>query len=370
MKKEVYISICMAGALSISTLIGGCGSSGSGKKIGESKPQPSDTIKKDTPIQAIEVIRDDDKREFNTTDDVDYPNAIIVDNHEGLKIAKTKNYVYLTFTHNSVNAQNIQFFIDLDSDSKTGYKSESGAEYKIENGQLHVFADNNGTDTWEAYIEEEGADSVKVNTVLNKSDSVRIDGKLFKKDQFSVNAQALDNNWIAQISSPRSVSKTFFSNVSINDINLTAITNYAEDVNSSLELKVSDDVNYVNVYLLENSFHDHTQFYIDADNNEATGKHFENARWAGFGADYIIEQGKLYQYDTNKSDWDWSSYKDVISQQWKEDKKIVNLQIEKKYLNIESNRLKIGVELSDKNYDNTLFLPKIDDLPQEYILNN
>ncbi len=374
MKKKIYISIFMASALSISTFIGGCGSSGSGTKVEDSKKvQPQPTEKEEQPIQSVEVIRDDDKIEFNTTDDLDYSNAIIVDNHEGLKIAKTKNYVYLTFTHNSVNAQNIQFFVDLDSDSKTGYKSEGGAEYKIENGQLHVFSDHNGTDGWDAYPEKDGEDSVKVNTVLNKSDSVRIAGKLFEKDQFSVNAQALDTNWIAQISSPVSQSKTFFSNSTINDLNLTNIETYVEDINNSLELKISDDEKFIKMYLLQNSFRDHTQFYIDADNNAGTGERFDGNgtnRWVGFGADYMIEQGKLYKYDDTKETWDWDNYKDIISQQWKEDKKIISLQIDKKYLDLESNRLSIAIQLSDEDWGNTLFLPKSEETPQEYILSN
>jgi hypothetical protein len=364
----------MVSALSISTFLSGCGSSGSGKKVDEiKKVQPTPAKKEEQPIQSVEVIRDDDKIEFNITDDLDYPNAIIVDNHEGLKIAKTKNYLYLTFTHNSVNAQNIQFFIDLDSDSKTGYKSEGGAEYKIENGQLHIFADNNGTDSWEAYLEKDGEDSVKVNTVLNKSDSVRIAGSLFEKDQFSVNAQALDTNWTAQISSPRSQSKTFFSNSTINDLNLTNIETYAEDINNSLELKISDDENFIKIYLLQNNFRDHMQFYIDIDNNAETGERFDgNAtnKWVGFGADYMIEQGKLVEYNDTSGAWDWDNPKDIISQQWKEDQKIVSLQINKEYLNLKSNRLSVAVELSDKDWSNTLFLPKVEETPQEYILSN
>ncbi len=373
MKRDIYISILVASALSISTLISGCGSSGSGDKIDNKDNSPQENVKKDDPSttspHSEEVVRDDDVIEFKTSEDLDYPNAVIVDNYEGLKIAKTKNYVYLTFTHNSVDAQNIQFFIDLDSDSETGYKSESGAEYKIENGQLHVFADQNGTDVWEAYIEKDGEDSVKRNTILNKVDTVRLDNKLFQNDEFSVNAQALDANWVAKISSPRSTSKTFFSSATINDINLTNIVNYSEDLNGSLELKVTDDANSVNFYLLEESVRFHTQFYIDADNNSATGQQF-GATWIGFGADYMIEGGKMYKYDNNATDWDWSKYEDVVSRLWKEDKKIISLKVDKKYLNIESNRLKVGVQMLDEDWGNTTFLPKSEETPQEYILNN
>ena len=366
MKREIYISVIVASVLSISTFIIGCGSSGSKTKVDAAqeinKEAEPDSIHKE------EVVRDDDKIEFDTND-VNYTNAFILDNHEGLKIAKTENYVYLTFTHNAIDAPNIQFFIDSDSNSKTGYQKEGGVEYKIENGQLHV-ADNNGTDVWHAYIEEEGEDSVKVNTILNKSDSIRLESKLFENSEFSVRAQALNNEWIAQIISPISLSKTFFTEKSIDDVNLSAIPNYSEDTNSSLELKIRDSENFITMYLLGDNFRDSTQFYIDVDNDFNSGKQGVSVE---FGADYMIENGKLYQYDSTSSNWNWSNYQDIRTYLWKEDKKIIVLDIDKKSLDINLDRLKFAVEMNDVNngvYDNTIYLPQREEIPKEYILNN
>jgi len=56
----------------------------------------------------------------------------------------------------------------------------------------------------------------------------------------------------------------------------------------------------------------HKQYFVDIDNNPATGFQFENELWsAKSGVDYLIQDGMLYKSTANDSSWSWELVKTV-----------------------------------------------------------
>jgi hypothetical protein len=128
-----------------------------------------------------------------------------VDNQEGLKIHLDDTYLYLQFTHNNA-AKNIQFFLDIDNNPKTGNLTEDGADYVVENGYLYKAMDPKVWD-WK----ELGA--VKSSLQVGVSDTIAIElSKLEGKTPiFRANAQALGDNWIPVLYSPSGYQKTTYT---------------------------------------------------------------------------------------------------------------------------------------------------------------
>ena len=60
--------------------------------------------------------------------------------------------------------------------------------------------------------------------------------------------------------------------------------------------------NYLEIYLEKGSkVGSHMQFFIDSDLNEATGYHSDKVD----GADYLVEDGRIYKAKTDGYDWNW-----------------------------------------------------------------
>jgi hypothetical protein len=149
-------------------------------------------INSQTRTDKIEFSYDEDP-EFKTTD-------FIVDSNEKLKVVVTSTYVYLIFNHSSM-APNVQFFLNTDNNEKTGYQYERGVEYIIENGTLYISKNDTKWD-WEEDLNE-----ISINTKLGQYDVARLSRDIFETNgkfkAFTLNAQALNKNWIPRIYAPK-----------------------------------------------------------------------------------------------------------------------------------------------------------------------
>jgi hypothetical protein len=69
------------------------------------------------------------------------------------------------------------------------------------------------------------------------------------------------------------------------------------------ELKVFNDGDSLYFLVSGNSLHQNFQLFIDADQSAATGYHAW--QWMANGADYMVENGILYQYNGANGEWSW-----------------------------------------------------------------
>lgn len=159
-------------------LMGGCGS--------EPKPKPVGTPLGHHP-------KDPEQYDF-TPDPIEWE----VDNKEGLRIHTDDEYIYLQFDHTAAGdeIENIQFIIDIDNDHSTGNAHENGADYIVENGYLYR-AKNRDLWDWEELGTVDCAVDGLVDTVKLEKEALSYDG-----GAFSVNAEALNDNWRPVIYSP------------------------------------------------------------------------------------------------------------------------------------------------------------------------
>ncbi len=118
------------------------------------------------------------------------------DNQQGLKIHKTDTDVYLQFTHYS-DLPNVQFFLDIDNNEKTGVSLELGSDYMVENGWLYESTTEN-TWGWKEIA------SVYGDVEAGIKDTVMVPLSMLKNRNttFKAYAESLDSAWIPKIFSP------------------------------------------------------------------------------------------------------------------------------------------------------------------------
>jgi hypothetical protein len=121
-----------------------------------------------------------------------------LDNHEGLKIAENKEYLYLQFDYNSTEP-NMQFIIDSDNNPKTGVSIEAGADYMVENGWLFE-ADKSSSWGWkdlkqpiDSVVKAGDMDTVRIKKILLKNKTATI----------NVNVEVLTKKWEPVDASPK-----------------------------------------------------------------------------------------------------------------------------------------------------------------------
>ncbi len=74
---------------------------------------------------------------------------------------------------------------------------------------------------------------------------------------------------------------------------------------SSTSLKVTSDEDYIYLCAQGSNLGPNGQFFINSDNNSATG--YVNGIWTNSGCDYLIESGYLYSHPANSNDWSWTN---------------------------------------------------------------
>ncbi len=118
------------------------------------------------------------------------------DNQQGLKIHKTDTDLYLQFTHHS-DLPNVQFFLDIDNDEKTGVAIELGSDYMVENGWLYEATTENAWG-WKEIAQ------VSSTISAGEKDTVMVPLSMLKNKNttFKAYAESLDSTWNPKIFSP------------------------------------------------------------------------------------------------------------------------------------------------------------------------
>jgi hypothetical protein len=244
---------------------------------------------------------------------------------------------------------NIQFFLDIDADVRTGNLDEGGADYMVENGYLYASTSNSGW-SWK--------EIAKVKSVIDdgKSDTIAIKLSDLKNKSvvFRVSSHALDDSWISKVNSPSDGTKSTYSSKDIN-IDWDKILPYSTTSDKDVKLFNNKDNFYINIS--EDKFSPHTQVYIDIDNNSKSG--FSSDSWSNFGRDFLVEDGYLYRYAGKDGSWDWELVDTIqrVRTESKNEKDMMTITIPKSKLGKIADNIKVAVEVNSEDWSNTTFIP-------------
>lgn len=259
MKKSLMLT---AGAV---VLMVGCG--GSATSTNESVIEPHKVIKSDIDVTSNGVI------------------SIEVTNDD-------KNYI---FSYSSDDAY-IQLYLDTDRNEESGYihwgEGELGADFLIENNCLYKYAGMGGTDwTWEYIgVIGEQTDLYLAEVSLNS----------FGEDvnSFNLRAVSINENWEAiSVKEDETVTKVIDMFYYLKQFRTRAIS--------------QDDLNlyFLDSDPLANQYHTHHFVNIDYDDSTGYQQQLMNISPTGsvgiIGAEYLIEDDKLYRYNGTGNDWAW-----------------------------------------------------------------
>lgn len=177
----------------------------------------------------------------------------------------------------------LQLFIDTNNSASTGFKRGSiGAEYLIENGKLYKFSGSSQT-TW-------SWSSVKAVTYSKTSTEASF--RILKSDLGNPSQVSL----VSAKNSPEEVSAPI------------TVTNQVAQPTATISTPVV--TNNTNDYAIQFSYTGTptlVQLFIDSNNSASSG--FSTG---GIGAEYLVENGKLYQFNgATQTSWGWSAVKTV-----------------------------------------------------------
>ena len=137
------------------------------------------------------------------------------------------------------------------------------------------------------------------------------------------------------------------------------------DVNAPVVTTTPDNITITYTSASGSLSGDHFQFYLNVDNDAATGFRFENEAWDKAGTDYIVEDGRLFKSTTNDYSWSWNENVGQVSYQ-KTDSS-VSVTIKKSLLEGLKPTLRIGLMTRNADWDVSAIYPR-SSLMAEYTL--
>ncbi len=136
--------------------------------------------------------------------------------------------------------------------------------------------------------------------------------------------------------------------------------------------KVTSDENTVTLSFFIVDYHPglHNQFFINVDNNAATGFQFNNEVWDNTGADYVVEDGHLFKSTANDSSWSWNENVGEVNYSITggSNGSNISVTINKSLLEGLGTIIKAGFVSRDANWDVKSFYP-VSPIMQEYTIN-
>jgi hypothetical protein len=232
--------------------------------------------------------------------------------------------------------EHIQFFIDSDYNEATGYSNEwvDGADYLIEDGRIYKSMANGGGWNWQRIGSAEFSNN---NTQVYAKTTIDI-------------LQNIKNNFrVAAISSNGNEKWHRVSNILMKPIERKIITIDADSsdwddidvlANSSMgNLKVIDDQNNLYFLIEKGDIAQHTQFFLNIDNDIDSG-YSSSVLDNKSGAEYLIEDNRLYKSITNGTSWSWDR---VGTVKFAKDGNLVEIAVEKDQVGITNSLNSISV---------------------------
>lgn len=214
-----------------------------------------------------------------------------------------------------------QLFINTDNNTGTGFKapywSNSGAEYLLESGFLYKYTGTGGTDwSWTEVKAYRGTDKFALtNTVLEVSLALAdlgipqggaISVGYVWKDSADHKLPAgrdLLKYAVSPPNTPQPEPSAPVFKIDGSGSEWNGIPVLSSGGSNPKTMKAANDKDYLYLLIEGSMLNVKTQIYVNTDNNNASG--YKPSKWSSGGADYLIENGTLYQYTGSGSNWSW-----------------------------------------------------------------
>lgn len=201
----------------------------------------------------------------------------------------TTHLLFIIRSDNDIDIKHMQFYIDTDNDTTTGYSNgsqeDTGAEYLIEDNLLFKYKGNGGLDwNWEVVTDDVG-DYLSHRTpnastrVLNKNLIPELG------EVFSTKATILNENWEAI---DYTISKKYIFKT--NRLNTSILEDWGT---IKVELDEYENALHFKTTLKDENFKGNVQYFLDTDNNSQTG--YTNEFFSA-GYEYLLENERVYKY--------------------------------------------------------------------------
>ncbi|MDQ6420729.1 right-handed parallel beta-helix repeat-containing protein [Paenibacillus sp. LHD-117] len=220
-----------------------------------------------------------------------------------------------------------QLYLNADGNEKTGFQAPfwngAGADYLMEDGVLYSYSGSGGTDWgWtEVRNYKKSGKFVASSTVVEAAislndmavttgDAIRI-GYVWKdshEDKLPIaNKLAGVNSGSAQVpgsmTTPTPTSPKVALDGKSSDWN--EVEYFVEGISNPTGLKLTHDDNNLYVLVEGNKLTSKTQIYFSTDGSANTG--YKASGWGASGAEYLIENGRMYSYAGKGTNWKWQS---------------------------------------------------------------
>ncbi len=93
----------------------------------------------------------------------------------------------------------------------------------------------------------------------------------------------------------------------------------------------------------------HYQFFLNIDNNAATGFRFDGEAWDKAGTDYIVEDGHLFKSTANDTSWSWNQNVGQVT--YKKTRSSVSVTIKKTLLRGLTPNIRVGLMTRDTDWN-------------------
>ena len=232
--------------------------------------------------------------------------------------------------------EHIQFFIDSDYNEATGYSNEwvDGADYLIEDGRIYKSTADGSSWNWQRTA---------------TAQFVNDDNHVYAQTTTEVIPNIKSNFRVAAISSNGDENWHIVSNILMKPIDRNIITIDADSsdwddiavlANSQMgNMKVIDDVNNLYFLIEKGNLGQHTQFYLNIDNNINSG-YSSGVLDNESGAEYLIEDDRLYKSTANGGSWSWERIGTVM---FAKDGNLVEISVAKEQIDINNGVSSISV---------------------------
>jgi hypothetical protein len=253
-----------------------------------------------------------------------------------------------------------------DSDGRTSVSpnytfttTDSTAPPVISNIQVSNITSNGATITWTTnqpsnsvveYGKTTSYGSSKSDSAMVTNHSITLTGltpdttynfRVKSTNSFSITATSSNNTF-------KTLSDVVYPTITVdgNASDWNGITPVVTGSTSVQSLHVTNDDD--NLYLLVKGtgLNVKGQFYIDTDNNKSTG--YNPTGWGQSGADYLLENNYLWQYNGVNNSWSWTNSKIISS--FAKNNSVVEVAVPLSYLGIdEGSTIGIGYIKSDSS---------------------
>ncbi len=277
-----------------------------------------------------------------------------------------------------------QFYLNADGDEATGFQApywdKAGADYLIENGILYSYSGSGGSNWGWTEINnykklglfKATSSVIEVSIPLSdiaSTNEIRIgfvwkdshDNKLPMSNSLAaasshvVNEPEMTSTPSATIkpgATPVPTSPKIVVDGKVSD--WSGVAYVGQGSSNPSGLKLFHDHQYLYILLEGKKLSSKIQFYVNTDMNANTG--YKVSNWETSGAEYLVENGRVYKYSGKGSNWSWQSIISLKSDDlYKTGDTFVEASIPLTHLTLKSgNQMTIGAVLGDSK---TLQLP-------------